>query len=191
MPPFAFVSHSKDDPNKDKLGIAVSTVGLQPVFMEYEEFHFTAWGEIRHNIEKSGVLFVLLNHILLEEERAHTRNWIDFEVGIACERSLDVWVVEPKDRVEYNVPYLTHHIVMPNLWNDESVKTLKDAILKWRGYDYSAGKLPSFRISNRNGYRCSNPKCELIFLQVNQENPFICPACRTEQDLNGMMYEKI
>lgn len=176
MTTYAFVSHSKNDPNVTLIGTILGLCELTPNFMEFEDIEPPPWRTIKKTIEDSRVVFVLLNDVLLQEDKGHTRNWIDFEVGIACEKGLDVWVIEPNGRVDFSVPYVTHQYILSQ--EEDRTKLVKDLKnrIKSKGYNQ-----PKKGITKNMSRRCIRTSCGIEFQQMNDDVEFMCPSCRMKQ----------
>jgi hypothetical protein len=46
-----------------------------------------------------------------KEEWKFTQNWIAFEVGVACQLGIDVWVWCRESNINFPVPYLNNYVV--------------------------------------------------------------------------------
>ncbi len=89
-----FMSHSQKDESLQKSFDQVcAREGVISKCMEFEQIQFpNQWASIREEIKKSFVVFLLLGRNVVSS--VFTRNWIAFEVGIACGKGKDVWEVE-------------------------------------------------------------------------------------------------
>src|SRR5437667_4693753 len=91
-----FVSHSKDDPNRRFFADAFAASPVKGVYMELEDIKPPPWQTIKEYVARSVATFVLLSKPLEGLRYGHTRNWIDFEVGLSCAEGKPVWVCEPQ-----------------------------------------------------------------------------------------------
>lgn len=105
-----FVSHSKKNEDLDFFHKGFSTSGVKGVFMEYEGIANPAWESIKNYVRKADSVFVLLSREVRDLE--YTRNWVAFEVGLACQANKNVWVFEKVyEEIDFVVPYLTHYVL--------------------------------------------------------------------------------
>jgi hypothetical protein len=116
------LSHTKLDKDFcDRFDIAAARVGLKLFRSELENIKNPAWATIKEEIEKSSALFLLVGKELVKaqassdtakrEEWKFTQNWISCEVGMACQRQIDVWVICDKVLINFPVPYLNNYEV--------------------------------------------------------------------------------
>jgi DNA-directed RNA polymerase subunit RPC12/RpoP len=117
-----FLSHTKLDKDFcDSCDVAAARVGLKLFRSELESIESPAWATIRGEITKSSALFLLVGKELVRaqasadvakrEEWKYTQNWISCEVGMACQREIDVWVVCDNVRINFPVPYLNNYCI--------------------------------------------------------------------------------
>lgn len=166
-----FISHSKDDPNIDFFHKALSGPKVGSFMMEFENIENPPYKSIKEKINASRAVFVLLSNPLLQHNYAHTRNWIDFEVGIACQRRIDVWVFEPMHQIiNFAVPYATHHVRYEST-SDDHVKILRALI-------ENINKAFPRVLDGGLLVRCTNENCGISFYQLNGAGEFNCPSCR-------------
>src|SRR5437763_1422659 len=92
-----FVSHSKDDPNLPFFAKAFAASPVKGVYIELENIKPPPpWQTIKEFVPMCKATFVLLSKPLEDLGYRHTRNWIDFEVGLSCAEGKPVWVFEPQ-----------------------------------------------------------------------------------------------
>ena len=171
-----FISHSKDDPNLDVFHRALS--GVQPIWMEYETIEKPEWKTIAQKVDEASSMFVILNKILDDDNYQHTRNWVAFEVGLACKKGINVWVFEPiKEKIDFVVPYFTHHCkFVPDKENVDEIKFLKTIF-------GLLGELSTFEAKWSLKYKTKCPNCEIEFIIFPTGGEFTCPACRTHLEI--------
>lgn len=113
-----FVSHTKLDKNFcDRFDTAVARVGLRAFRSEFESIEPPAWSIIRKQMAGSLAMFLLVGKRLVNAQASvrlrdnwkYTQNWISFEVGLACQLGIDVWVVCDNVEVNFPVPYLNNY----------------------------------------------------------------------------------
>ena len=141
--------------------------------MELEDIKPPPWITIKENVMKSVATFVLLSYPL--QNYAHTRNWIDFEVGLNCMANKPVWVCEAlNEQIDFAVPYCTHYCPYdPDPNNAAEVKRLKWYI------DMYAGLGPATPIYRAPMVKCPKDTCGLAFGMMADVESFRCPSCRT------------
>jgi hypothetical protein len=95
-----FESHTKlDSEFCDVFDRACARVGLDAFRSEYESILPPAWQTIRNELRQSKALFLLVGKSLVNAQAIHssgcdyTQNWISYEIGIASQLGIDVWVL--------------------------------------------------------------------------------------------------
>jgi hypothetical protein len=172
------VSHSKDDPNLPFFYKAFGGSPVKGVFMmELEGIKPPPWSTIKDAVSASAFTFVLLSKPLKEMNYAHTRNWIDFEVGLSCAQNKPVWVFEPEGQeVEFAVPYCNYYCIYNPAEPSEVIRVK-------RYNDMLSGVVgPNWGITRAPLARCAKDNCQLEFHVMFKEHniePFPCPSCRT------------
>lgn len=117
-----FISHSKYDKEFcNYFDSACASVGLKRFRSEFENIEKPAWKTIKKEIGKSNALFLLVGKELARRQRSclidnpeytdwlFTQNWIAYEVGIASQKSIDVWVLCDSLDINFPVPYLNNY----------------------------------------------------------------------------------
>ena len=105
-----FISHSKKD--KD-LVVSVKkileNIGHTPIIEEFipqEKQQVIPYEEIRSNVNNSSFVFLFLTDSIVETE--YTKNWVIYEVGVASNASIRVFVFERIGTpIHYPIPYFT------------------------------------------------------------------------------------
>lgn len=180
-----FVSHTKlDDAICDAFDRVCAGVEIERYRSEFEdiaaamkETGLPAWSTIKENIEKSKALFLLVGRELtVSQDRgdiawAHTQNWIAFEIGVACGKGIDVWVIcDDGIKLNFPVPYLTNYL--PSSPRNRSVHKYLEGVLKGYELGQSFGIAPPFKTD------CDSCKASFnlrVTLQPN--NSVTCPQC--------------
>ena len=119
-----FMSHTKLDKDFcDRFEIVAVRVGVKVFRSEFEEIKPPAWKTIKEQMDASSAMFLLVGKQLvkaqaasekdpkLREEWKHTQNWIAYEIGLACERGIDVWVYCDHVKINFPVPYLNNYAI--------------------------------------------------------------------------------
>lgn len=167
-----FVSHSKDDPNLQFFKDIISAVSLKGFWMEYEDFNVTPWAVIRKEMIESSCVIVALSRLLLDYGYGHTRNWISFEVGLACAMGKDLWVFEPWDEpIDFPVPYCSRYA----LYTPGNIDHIKHFIGVFEEY-IEHEQIPHMGVGLQ---QCTKESCMLPFVLMSDAESFRCPACRT------------
>jgi len=179
-----FLSHTKLDKDFcDRFDIVAARVGLKLFRSELESIQTPAWATIKEELEKSAALFLLVGKELVSaqassdsakrEEWKFTQNWISCEIGMACERQIDVWVICDRVDINFPVPYLNNYEVNSiDLENKTQLDWWKDIL-----EHYKTGK--TYRVVNpKQGFKCLN--CGASFNVWSGLDPgarLVCPTC--------------
>lgn len=182
-----FMSHTKLDKDFcDSFDVLAVREGLTVFRSEFEIFQKPAWKTIKQAIEESSIMFLMVGKELvnaqelsssyqrINESWRHTQNWISYEVGLACQKGIDVWVICDSVRINFPVPYLNNYV----LWGIKRKE--KDDIRWWRnlfqlfakGITCPIGAIPEKVVT------CVN--CGAIFnlhSSVNPHTSITCPSC--------------
>lgn len=184
-----FVSHTqKDEQFCDIFDRACARVGIKAFRSEFEKLELPAWQTIRDAIRKSQSLFLLILLIGKELVQAqsmhdsswsHTQNWIAFEIGVACEIGIDVWVICDDVKINFPVPYLNNYLTK-SLRNRDSFDYFVEILRK-----YASGMKTTFPDPNPSHViECPYKEdCKAIYnLQVRLRlgDKIICPQCLRE-----------
>jgi hypothetical protein len=110
-----FLSHTrKDKIFMDKFDTIVARTEVEAFRSELEDIPRPAWKTIKERINESNALFLLVGQKLVDLQESHdedwdfTQNWIAYEIGIACQKEIDVWVICDKNvGINFPVPYLS------------------------------------------------------------------------------------
>ena len=101
-----FLSHTKLDVECcDMFDRAAAREGVKVFRSEFEELESPPWQTIKKEVVNSVALFLLVGEelvnaqnrseasLVVKEKWKYTQNWISYEVGVACQKGIDVWVV--------------------------------------------------------------------------------------------------
>jgi len=182
-----FMSHTKLDKECcDRFDSAAARVGLKVFRSEFETIQSPAWKTVKDEINKSSALFLLVGKELVNaqtlsdssqkarDDWKHTQNWIAYEVGVACQRDIDVWVICDSVTINFPVPYLNNY----DVWGIQpdfkpSLDWIRGVFTEYNeGRNYPFGRNPT--------KMCTCPHCGASFnlhsnLPENSKVP--CPTC--------------
>jgi len=189
------MSHTKLDKDCcDRFDRAAPRVGVKVFRSEFETLESPAWKTIKDEINKSSALFLLVGKELVNaqtlsesDEKArdnwkHTQNWIAYEIGVACQLGIDVWVICDSVNINFPVPYLNNYDIWGIQPDIKSSLTWIKSVLK----RYVAQRSFPFGFNTR--FKCTCPHCGASFnfhsaLPEKMEVP--CPTC-----LRSMTFKK-
>ena len=104
----------------------------------------------------------------LSEEWKFTQNWIAYEIGLACEREIDVWVWCDDVEINFPVPYLNNYAIFGQQ------KTMR-GILE----EYSEGRNLPLGKWGRND-QCIYDQCGATYnlhSTISKGEKAVCPTC--------------
>lgn len=184
------MSHTKlDSEFCDRFDIASARVGVRVFRSEFETIKSPAWKTIKKQMDRSSAMFLLVGKELVKaqamsgkskkyrDEWKHTQNWIAYEVGLACQKGIDVWVVCDRVALNFPVPYLNNYV-----WSIEGYKEKRERGIKFiRSVleRYSENKRFPLGLDKRK-IKCTHKNCGAEF---NLHTPIvlggsiICPTC--------------
>jgi hypothetical protein len=166
-----FISHSKYDIEiVEFFRVALKAVGLQGKLMEYEDTRgIYAEDRISDIIKDPRIscVIVLLGENIVTSPRSpvHTRNWVNFEVGVAAAYKKAVWVFEEYgyDR-DFPIPFVSDYCRY-YLWDDISLEHIGQVLV----YKLTGGQS---LYPKQCGY------CYARFYYWNSDIIEHCPVCR-------------
>lgn len=192
-----FLSHTRLDKEFcNKFDNAAASEGVKRFRSEFETLEVPAWKTIKREIELSSALFLLVGKELVRAQASsinkmrdswkYTQNWIAYEVGLACEHGVDVWVWCEDVEINFPVPYLNNYVLKGFGAEDEKehgiegIGFLRYVLRKYKqGMNFPLGWW-------ERGFRCPNQNCGAQFnLQSYGERgvTFYCPTCLEEISL--------
>lgn len=111
-----FISHTKKDTKFcDEFDRVVARVGVTAFRSEFEAIENPAWKTIRDAINNSVAIFFLVGKELVKNQEngdsgwRHTQNWIAYEIGVACQKGIDVWAVCDNVDINFPMPYINNY----------------------------------------------------------------------------------
>ncbi len=175
-----FVSHTKKDADFcDQFDVTCARVGIRAFRSEFENIGAPPYKTIMNAMNNSVALFLLVGKELVKsqetgsQEWEYTQNWIAFEIGLACQKGIDVWAVCDSIGINFPMPYL----------NNYSTVTLKSAVafgyMKYVLGEYAQGRTFAYPYQ-ANGIHCPYEDCRMEFnyhvkWKAGDEIP--CPHC--------------
>ena len=190
MVPKIFVSHTQRDKDVfDRLDNIIASVGLARFRSEYETITKPEWQVIKNEINVSNALFLLVGKELMKCMEGYfinsddkfswkfTQNWISYEIGIACQKGIDVWVICDDLEINFPVPYLNNYTIFgphpEDVGSREWYRNIFENYKNLRNYPCKKG--------GQFALTCSN--CEATYNQYSAIAPakeggkIICPTC--------------
>jgi len=179
-----FVSHTKKDAEFcDILDRVCARIGLRAFRSEFEKIELPAWKTIKDAMDKYIAMFLLIGSELVnaqelrEADWTYVQNWIAYEIGLACERGIDVWVVCDDVKINFPVPYFNNY--SPFSFRDEPNFSIMRGWLEIynKGYTFPA---PGKDIERKFTFCPYNDDCGIEFnlhATLEPEAEIICPAC--------------
>lgn len=175
-----FVSHTQKDVEfLDIFDRVCARVGIAAFRSEFENIKLPAWSTIKEAINKSKALFLLVGKKLVECQSYHesswefTQNWIAFEIGVACHKGIDVWVICDDVEMNFPVPYLNNYLPVSIRHKDAFdflIQSLKN---------YNSGIISNFP-DPENVIECIYNDCKAKYnfpVDVSSGYTITCPQC--------------
>jgi len=191
-----FLSHTKRDKDFcNRLDDVVNGPrfgrgGVKIFRSELEKFETPPWKTIKNAMNDSVALFLLIGPELVKaqkesnhsaeskEEWKYTQNWISYEIGLACQKGIDVWVqCDAGVRINFPVPYLNNYAI----YGIERGK--RDEFLFEIFEGYKDGKTYSVGFKEKYVYQCPHSGCGAEFnlhSYLPENFTIICPSCLEE-----------
>ena len=114
----AFISHTKKDAEFcNIIDDAIEKIGFKRFRASLEEIQRPEWKTIRNELNNSNVLILVVGKELVKNQSSHndewhfTQNWIAYEIGLASEREIDIWVICDDVRINFPISLFIYHIV--------------------------------------------------------------------------------
>ena len=180
-----FMSHTKLDTDFcSRFDTAVARVGIKAFRSEFEAIKPPAWQTIKNQIVGSRAVFLLVGRELQKaqaladlsaearENWKYTQNWISYEVGLACMRGIDVWVICDKLMINFPVPYLNNYSLGLHGRGSEI------GFIRWVLEEYGKGGTFPLGRDNR-AVSCGYDNCKSEFnlhTPILPKSPVVCPT---------------
>ena len=180
-----FLSHTRlDSAFCDRFDNICANVGIRRFRSEFADIQAPPWQTIKEQLGKSRALFLLVGKELVNQQACgdnpnwkFTQNWISYEVGIAHQRNIDIWVVCDSVRINFPVPYFNNY--MPFGLEPPDAMDYMNATL----WAYSEGVTsPVPKDPDRLGTTFC-PSCSIRFnlhAQLYSGDIVVCPQCLRE-----------
>jgi hypothetical protein len=181
------MSHTKLDRQYcNRCDSIAARVGLRVFRSEFEEMTFPAWKTIKDAINRSSALFLLVGKELVRaqalsenssaarESWKHTQNWISYEIGVACQRRIDVWVVCDYVKINFPVPYLNNY----DIWGMNPYD--RESLELWRKFFRNIASRMSCPVGTVPEKVFTCPNCGAVFnfhSVVERGEKVPCPTC--------------
>ena len=182
-----FVSHTKKDKDFcNEFDNVCAREGIKAFRSEFENITNPPWKTITNAINDSAAIFFLIGKELVKNQRKggdewnYTQNWIAFEIGVACQKGIDVWAICDDVAINFPMPYINNYLTV-GLKHNTSFNYLR-GILE----DYKKGNSFSYPyktngVSKRNySTKCPYDHCNMEFnlhVQLSSKEQIICPQC--------------
>lgn len=188
-----FLSHTKLDVEVcDMFDSVAAREGVKVFRSEFEELESPPWQTIKKEVVNSAALFLLVGKELVyaqnrseasldeKEKWKYTQNWISYEIGVACQQGIDVWVVCNKVDINFPVPYLNNYDVN-GLIAEGNFKYYRSVFKH-----YLNGNSFPYRSDTKRSFKCGHKGCGAKFnfrSQKKKGSIVICPSCLTRLKL--------
>jgi len=202
-----FLSHTRLDKEFcDKFDNAAAREGVKGFRSEFETLEVPAWKTIKREIEASSALFILVGKELVRAQASsinkirdswrYTQNWIAYEIGLACEHGIDIWVWCEDVEINFPVPHFNNYVLIGFGAQDEKehgsggIGFLRYILRKYKqGINFPLGWW-------ERGMRCPNKRCGAQFnlhSYVEKGETLYCPMCLQEITMSEdwLAYEKM
>ena len=190
-----FMSHTqKDTKFCTNFDVVAARVGIKVFRSELEDIGTPAWITIKQEMEKSTAMFLLVGtQLVLNQELAgksmeaqnswkYTQNWISYEVGLANQLGIDVWVLCDNVKINFPVPYLNNYDIRGIDLENKNFWWLRERLEKYqKGNSYPLGWNPDFE------FTCLNASCGAVFnlhSPIMKGDLLVCPTCLEQYTLD-------
>jgi hypothetical protein len=178
-----FLSHTKKDEHFcDSIDSIAARIGLKSFRSEYEDISSPSWEMIKKEINRSSALFLLIGKELArnQEKNApewrYTQNWIAYEIGLACQLGIDVWIICDEDvTINFPVPYFNNYLPCDPR-NRDTFNYLKEILTLYRDGSVSICDI----IDDTLNVKCPYDDCRIEFALHATVQPWsdvVCPQC--------------
>jgi len=172
-----FLSHTKlDSKFCDRFDNVCATVGLARFRSDFADIKKPSWSTIKKELEQSSALFLLVGHELVKQQATpspdwkFTQNWISYEVGLAHESNIDVWVVCDSVEINFPIPYFNNYAPF-GLEPGAPMKYMEKIFTKYRN---------GSRFPHTTSLWTSCDPCGIHFnlhARLEPEQIIVCPQC--------------
>lgn len=180
-----FLSHSQRD--KERIGTLSKALGhtYKKLYTDYWENQETlpASKRLREHISDSDAVLVYWGPSV--EENDVTKIWVGWEVGVATEMGVPIFVLEDtKGMVTLPIPALTDYAVLDPT-DEDSLRQLSNAIDRSLQFHIANSRLmPNMAITRQKrrfpdvqSFECVNCKQKYLIWLKAKKQKVICPSC--------------
>ena len=115
-----------------------------------------------------------------DPEWRHTQNWIAYEIGLACQRRIDVWAICDDVLINFPMPYINNYLTV-SLRRKDAFNFLRGVLENYRdGHTYP--------FPGRDETQCPYKDCKMEFnlhVSLQPGKKIRCPQC-----LRNMVFPK-
>jgi len=162
-----FVSHTKkDEVFCNRFDNVCASVGIKRFRSEFEHIPSPPYKIIKDAMNNSVALFFLVgkelvnNQIIGGKDWEFTQNWIAYEIGLACQRGIDVWAICDDVSINFPMPYINNYLTV-TLGRRDAFDYMKGVLT-----EYANNKRFLFPYSNiygNWGIVCAYEDCKMEF----------------------------
>jgi len=180
-----FVSHTKrDEKFCDEFDRVCAGVGIKRFQSEFETIPPPPWKTIKKAIDNSVALFFLVGKELVNSQDSndpqwrYTQNWIAYEIGLACERGIDVWAICDDVLINFPMPYINNYLTV-GLKHKTAFNYLKLVLERYQRRKTFPVSYPD-ELSKYLGVECPYDNCKMAFhlhTRLYHMSGITCPQC--------------
>ena len=183
------MSHSKVDTDFcNKFDSLAARIGVKVFRSEFEDIDSPAWKTIKKELNSSIALFLLVGKGLIDSQKKaesnsewakkwkYTQNWISYEIGLACQLGIDVWVICDNVKINFPIPYLNNYVLYGIDLTDKVRRDWIKGILN----AYKDGKNYPVDRWNRVTFTCPTEGCGSVYNlhhRLKKDVSIVCPTC--------------
>ncbi len=174
---------------------------------EFEEIEEPGWRTVKDEINKSDALFFLVGKELVKSQTSptgrknlqdddwrYTQNWIAYEIGVACQKGIDVWAIcDESVEINFPMPYVNNHLIIFSKGRENAIKYIHWVVKEYiNDQHFSVKKV--YSDSKIERIKCIHCKMEFnlhkYFLNSTEHlghfspEQIICPQCLGEISLD-------
>lgn len=181
----AFLSHTgKDSDFCNIIDDAIKKIGFKVFRASLEERQYPQWKWIQDAMNNSNVLILAVGKELVKNQSSHskewhfTQNWISYEIGLASEREIDIWVICDDVRINFPIPHLTFYLPY-SLRRDDVLKNFN-----WHFTLYQTRQRMPYPLTEDQKVWCIVcPYCHNeynLYANIPKGQTVVCPTCLIE-----------
>lgn len=177
-----FISHTqKDKEFCDEFDRVCARVGIRAFRSEFETIEMPAWKTIKDAINNSNAVFFLVGKELVKNQESkdpewrYTQNWIAYEIGLACQKGIDVWAICDNVTINFPMPYINNYFTY-SLKHDSAFRAMRKVLEFYnKGISFSES---IFR--EKVGVVCPYDNCKIefnLYAKLQPKSKIKCPQC--------------